>query len=382
MDPTGAWSRAARATVDVYGSGAHCATTGGVTGAAAPTLTRSFAKPTALSFDVSPGHHVVVVTLFADNAAQLPLAGGCVERDFVGGSNACLQLTLEAIDPTACASDDDCVNRSAAAGSGATACCASHCVDLAQASLRNCGGGVCVDAATCCSDADCNAPPAAAACYLGGSCPAVGGTCSYTLRPGALTCGTTCCRDVEGTCNPDCSLSCSVGYADCDGDPSTGCEQSIFDTQHCGGCWTACSFANAVAACPTGSCTLSKCDAGFQNCDGQNANGCECKGTGCCANGACQTAHDDGVGQTFYDCVATGTYDQTQATEACAAFTGDASQCHVSTTCASGATAVCSAGSATACDCWIFAGTGVGKVKTNGAGSCTCHANGNPGSWD
>src|SRR5262249_54745687 len=114
----------------------------------------------------------------------------------------------------------------------------------------------------------------------------------------------------------------------------------------------------------------------------QAANGCECAGSGCCASGACQTLHDNGVGQQFDDCVAGGTYDQTQATEACAAFTGDASQCHVSTTCASGVSAVCSDGSSSACNCWVFGGSGVGKVKTNSQGNCNCSVHGNSPSWN
>jgi hypothetical protein len=380
-DATGAWSKAARVTVAVYGTGAHCTASGGVTGAAAPIMSRSFAKQAAISIDMAPGHHTIVVTLFVDDAGTVPLATACTERDFAGGSDACLNLTLDTLDPTACSSDGDC----ASASGDAMGCCANHCVDLTQTNLRSCGNGVCIDAANCCKDADCNAPPAQAGCFQGGSCSGVGGSCSYTLRAGAQTCGTTCCRNVNGTCNADCALTCAFGFADCDGDPSNGCEQSLYDANYCGGCFTQCIYPNAVAACPTGTCMLTRCAAGFQNCDGLTANGCECAGTGCCANGACQDMHNNGIGQTFTDCVAPGTYNQTQATEACAAFTGDASQCHVSTTCSSGVSAVCSDGNPSACNCWVFSGSGgnvAGKVRTNSQGSCDCSVHNSSPGWN
>jgi hypothetical protein len=123
---------------------------------------------------------------------------------------------------------------------------------------------------------------------------------------------------------------------------------------------------------------LSACADGYQNCDAQDANGCECAGTGCCAGG-CQTQHSNGVGQSFFDCVAAGTHTVAQATAACAAFTGDASQCHASTPCGS---AVCSDGSTTACDCGFYGGLDNGKVSSARAGSCSCNARGSDPTWN
>src|SRR5262249_41752294 len=160
------WAKAARVTLDIYGSNVHCASGGGVTGADAPQFSRSFAARAAVALDMAPGHHAVVLTLFADDAATVPLAAGCTERDFVGGSNACLTLTLDSLDPPACSSDGDCAGASSPDGGGTMACCANHCVDLAVGNLRSCGGSVCVAATTCCGDADCTAPPGRAGCYL------------------------------------------------------------------------------------------------------------------------------------------------------------------------------------------------------------------------
>src|SRR5262249_46624311 len=161
--------------------------------------------------------------------------------------------------------------------------------------------------------ADCTSPPGPAACFVAGTCSGVGGSCSYTIQPGAVVCGDTCCRSLQGTCNVDCTLTCASGVADCDGDTADGCEQSLHDVEHCGDCATACSYANAVAACPSGTCVLSACADGYQNCDAQEANGCECQGNACCSGGACQVRHANGLGQSFFDCTALGTHDQTQA---------------------------------------------------------------------
>src|SRR4029077_16839896 len=88
-----------------------------------------------------------------------------------------------------------------------------------------------------------------------------------------------------------------------------GCETNIYDPAHCGACnATACSLANATAACPTGSWTIGAANANYSDCDAKASTGCECPGTdlggtagGCCA-GKCQTAHTDGFGHAFYDC--------------------------------------------------------------------------------
>ena len=86
--------------------------------------------------------------------------------------------------------------------------------------------------------------------------------------------------------------------------------------------------------------------------------GCE----NCTTKGATCNAHSNGVGQTFYDCNPLGTYNQTQATKACAALTGNASQCAVmiSFRCQLGLFGnlleVCSTGSA-GCYCWQWSVT-------------------------
>src|SRR5207253_8609088 len=128
-----------------------------------------------------------------------------------------------------------------------------------------------------------------------------------------------------------------------------------------------------------------------------STDGCECttastaiQGTAGCCNGStpsttgtCQPQHDTGfTGEHWYDCVAVGTYNGTQAGRACTA--------HGSTDCTH--TGIC--GNATllcdntvgmtgiTCNCWQYIGSnggGVGKVS-HGTNGCLCTAS-SDGTW-
>jgi hypothetical protein len=316
IDPEGLWNHAALVRLDVYGADAHCGVGGVAVGADAPQSSSRFLPTDPIGFDVSPGHHTIVLTLFADAAGASPFATACTEGDFSAGSSDCLQLTLASL------------------GDGGSLCGIGEllCPDggvLCGPGERACASGACVPVSGCCSAADCSSPPAPATCYAV-SCEQ--SVCTYAVPTGDVVCGSTCCRSLQGRCNGDCSLACAGGYVDCDGQPS---------------------------------------------------NGCECAGNKCCASGACQVKHDDGVGQSFFDCVAQNTYDLAQASAACAAFTGDPTQCHDNATCAAnGTNAVCSDGSSQACDCWVYAGSSAGRVRTSSSSSCYCDVHGNSPSWN
>jgi hypothetical protein len=77
--------------------------------------------------------------------------------------------------------------------------------------------------------------------------------------------------------NGACSFGgCLEGFADCNDDPSDGCEVNVFnDPDNCGACDNQCSFLNASAICTGGNCAIGECDYGFDHCDLEGPVGCE-----------------------------------------------------------------------------------------------------------
>lgn len=80
------------------------------------------------------------------------------------------------------------------------------------------------------------------------------------------------CR--EGSCA---GLICKPGFDDCDGKVENGCEQPLNTLEHCGRCGKACAPPHADATCESGTCTISACEPGFDECNGQIGDGCEAK---------------------------------------------------------------------------------------------------------
>ncbi|MGE0789820.1 MAG: hypothetical protein AB7S26_29375, partial [Sandaracinaceae bacterium] len=118
-----------------------------------------------------------------------------------------------------------------------------------------------------------------------------------------------------------CSLgSCEPGYGDCDGDPANGCETNT-DTEldHCGACDASCTVANGEGACASGTCTVARCSAGYDDCDGDAADGCETDLRNAETCGACGN-----------DCTASGSTPLCNTLVmpfACAADCGTATRC-------------------------------------------------------
>ncbi|MCZ7678294.1 MAG: hypothetical protein M5U28_05775 [Sandaracinaceae bacterium] len=82
---------------------------------------------------------------------------------------------------------------------------------------------------------------------------------------------------------------CSEGFADCDGDPTNGCEIEVaIDAENCGSCGTSCSamFPHSSVVCDSSgtepSCSWISCMPEFHDLDGSLDNGCEyaCTPTG------------------------------------------------------------------------------------------------------
>jgi hypothetical protein len=161
--------------------------------------------------------------------------------------------------------------------------CSGLCVDLGT-DPANCGscGNACPNppnatsqclngtCATICNEhfADCNNNP-----FDG---------CEANTQTDTNHCGTCNAQCVTGqnqvaNCvNGTCQVSCSTGYGDCDGNPLNGCETNTTNTaNHCGACNNMCpGGANATGACVNSVCTLA-CTSGFGDCNGNNADGCE-----------------------------------------------------------------------------------------------------------
>lgn len=88
------------------------------------------------------------------------------------------------------------------------------------------------------------------------NCGACGNVCPKINLAGSVDNGDAVCR--KGVCG----YECIAGKADCDGDPTTGCETDLAsDALHCGACGTRCDTAGGQP-CVDGACLMAECDAG------------------------------------------------------------------------------------------------------------------------
>jgi hypothetical protein len=95
------------------------------------------------------------------------------------------------------------------------------------------------------------------------NCGMCGAACD--LANAAESCATGACR--LSTCNP--------GFGNCDGNEANGCETQLNTLTNCGGCGTTCALMNATETCSTGACRIASCNMGWVDCDGLDSNGCE-----------------------------------------------------------------------------------------------------------
>jgi hypothetical protein len=69
---------------------------------------------------------------------------------------------------------------------------------------------------------------------------------------------------------------CAPGTADCDRDPSNGCEAVLADDpKNCGVCGTQCDAPHTEVGCLGGTCRIIQCSPGFCDDDGDHENGRE-----------------------------------------------------------------------------------------------------------
>ena len=211
-------------------------------------------------------------------AGRVCAAGACVATcaaplSLCGGG--CVNTSN---DPSNCGS----CGASCSAGANATAVCAAgSCAFVCSAGFADCDR----NPANGCEVNLTSSVTHCGACGL--SCP---------VRPGAAS---VCAAG-------SCGFLCASGTADCDGNPGNGCEASTNSVSNCGACGVACpARPGATAACTAGACR-SSCIAGYADCDGNPTNGCEVDtrtsstncggcGTACpsgrvCAGGTCLSA--------------------------------------------------------------------------------------------
>jgi hypothetical protein len=213
-----------------------------------------------------------------------------------------------------------------------TVACSGSCVDPLSDGFHcgacgvPCGLGTCVSGGCVCDP-----PPVTACTGPGWQCadlqgdPSNCGTCRLACAAyESCVTGTCTCvaphLDCSGTCVPAdedeancgaCGKVCATG-ATCTssachcpgatvvcGTAPGACVDTETDEGHCGDCATVCPTG---ATCTAGDCA---CPGSPSAICGTGAGTC-CEGTGCCG-GSCQTEHANGLGQSYYDCLAVGT---------------------------------------------------------------------------
>jgi hypothetical protein len=111
--------------------------------------------------------------------------------------------------------------------------------------------------------------------------------CEVSTQSDANNCGA--CGNVcpsgasgQGQCVAGkCRLACSGTMADCNNDPSDGCETDLAtDNASCGACGNKCtSVGNLSAACSAGTCAATSCTTPYLTCKSGPANSCESNST-------------------------------------------------------------------------------------------------------
>lgn len=220
--------------------------------------------------------------------------------------------------------------------------------------------------------------------YKKGQCP---GDCDGSVAPHDAAVDTSPDTSLVDAANdvqplPDSGGDAADGGAN-DASPDGGCGPTN-TVQNCSQCGAVCDQTNASNAACNGTTCLYTCKMGFSNCSNgaPDLNGCECATPSCCG-AQCATEHANGIGQNFYDCVAQKTYDQTQATEACTAYTSNQNACLLYQ-CDLGDAGkdelVCGL-SGNVCACWTYLGLYVGHVHKSADSSCFCPTS-NDATWN
>jgi len=88
-----------------------------------------------------------------------------------------------------------------------------------------------------------------------------------------------------------CEVSCTDGFADCDGDYRNGCEVDLTDLDHCGGCGDVCTKTRATPTCENRRCEVDTCNLDWGDCDGDDLD-CETQLNSATDCGSCDNGCD------------------------------------------------------------------------------------------
>ena len=167
--------------------------------------------------------------------------------------------------------------------------CSGTCTDLGAMHWSDCG--VCAEGY---ADADSDATNGCEATADGENPGGNSGENPECTGAGEKKCSGTCV-DLGALHWSDCGV-CAEGYADADGDAANGCEARV--KLHDGRCVDATDCETlahvATASCVAGKCQIDACAEGYADCDGNPKTGCEMNGSSnfyrCGARGTCTDA--------------------------------------------------------------------------------------------
>jgi hypothetical protein len=104
---------------------------------------------------------------------------------------------------------------------------------------------------------------------------------STDLNSDPKNCGSTgtICPTVfaaTSTCSSGkCGFTCKANNADCNKNPSDGCEVNLGFAYNCGACGNVCEFPHGWGDCSNSQCVLQRCDDGWYSSNENDADGCE-----------------------------------------------------------------------------------------------------------